>query len=445
MQYNFYNSLSHEEKLKYNRMLETHYVLSRCDECGFIETDENGQKSFSSSFMLSIQQAKILWRMDPSNYPQGSVSANRHSYEAIRNYLGGCYPPEHEFNLLRQGLVNFIRLRRDDSSNTRSFLFGSSYQILSTKSGRDTRKYRSVEVSLRHTATALWILLEDSRLMKFNQLLRQSVDSFLNRARHFTEKNDDWKNDIFKHLTLAAISKTCDSIIKNFPAEKEASDTAAVIKKNAFDIIFTEDCCDQSLDGGILWMMPDRENQGIAVYEFFLDLFALTMIPRFLKEQSVQLVVRAIVGNKVFSGHGHGIPIHPIITHGKIENIYPDFGASSALSYILWYCLEHNIGDQNWQDYCKEQFIWLLKFCLSSYDKEQYYLLPYTENNSKILFMPRFDHNSQRAKEVEDFISKIKTEIYTELTAKTGKLARTLSVVACPAGLEHVCTLISRP
>lgn len=207
MQFNFYDRLSHEDKIRYNRMLETHYVLNRCDECSFIETDANGKKSLSSSFMLSIQQAKKLWGMDPSYYPQGSVSANRHNYEAVRNYLGGKYPLEYEFNLLRQGLVNFLRLRRDDSSNTKSFLFGSSYQSLSTISGREFRKYRSVEVSLRHTAAALWVLLEDSQLKKFNQVLKQSVDSFLKRVKSFTEMNDDWKSDIFKHLTIAAISK----------------------------------------------------------------------------------------------------------------------------------------------------------------------------------------------------------------------------------------------
>lgn len=189
--------------------------------------------------------------------------------------------------------------------------------------------------------------------------------------------------------------------------------------------------------------MPDREEQGIAVYEYFLDLFALAMIPSSLENQTTQLVVKSIISNRVSTDQGYGIPIHPIVTHGKLENIYPDFGVSSALLFILWYSLEHNIGDQVWRDYCSDNFSWLLNFCLSVYDKEQYYLLPYTENNSKILFLPRIDQNDQRTIEVESFISKIKTEIYKELTAKKGRLAKSLSNVSSPSGLEHVSFLIN--
>lgn len=442
MRFNFYERLSHENKKRYDRMLETHYILTKCDECSFLESDENGKITLSSSFMLSIQQAKQLWGMDSSYYPQGSVSANRHYYEAIRNYLGGKYPQEHEYNLLRQSIINFLRLRRDDSSSNKSWLFGSSYQTLTTTSGRELRKYRSVEVSLRHTAAALWILLEEFQSENLNNILKKSIKAFLERAISFTDKNEDWNNDLFKHLTIAAISKTCDTIISKFPKEETINNTAKEVKEKALDILFEEECCEYTLDGGIIWKMPDVEEQKIAVYEYFLDLFALAMIPWFLGDSRTQLVVKNIINNKVPSGHGYGIPIHPIVTHGKDESIYPDFGSSSAVLYLLWFSLENNIGDEDWQEYCRKNFFWLIDFCTSAYDKEQYYLLPYSENNSKVLFFPRFDLNKQRIKEIDKYINELKKEIYKELIKRSGKLQKGLQNISNPSGMNHIINLI---
>jgi hypothetical protein len=442
MRFDFYNQLSDEDKIKYDRMLETHYILTRCDEFSFIETDENGEKSLSSSFMLSLQQAKKLWGVDSTCYPQGSISANRNNYEAIRNYLGDQFKSDYEVNRLRKGLTNFLRLRRDDSSSTKSFLFGSSYKISTTTSQRDIRKYRLVEVSLRHAATALWVLLEESQPEYLSADLEQSITSFLMRANNFTDKNnDDWGSEPFRFLTLAAISKACDSIIDN-SQKTGIVNNASKIKAKALTNIFDDDCCVRSLNGGFSWKMPRTEEQGIAAYEYFLDLFALAMIPSCLSNPAAQFMIKNIISNRVPSGHGYGIPIHPLTTHGVIESICPDFGVSSALLFMLWFSIENNIGGEEWQIYCRENFSWLLAFCISAYDKEQYYLLPYSENNSKVLFLPRFDKNEQRSGEVEEFISKVKAEIYSALTMEKANLIINIQSISSPSGLEHISNLI---
>lgn len=443
MSFDFYDQLTHEMKKKYNHMLETQFLLTMCDECSFLETDENERNSLSSSFLFSIQKAKELWGMDSSYYPQGSVSANRHNYEVIKNYSGGDFPQTHEFNLLRQGVINFLRLRIDDSSPTKSWMLGSSYNTIHTTSGKEHRKYRTVEVSLRHTATGLWILLEEFQAEELNKSLENSINAFLNRAFEFTEKNDDWRNDLFKHLTIAAISKTCNAITTKLYKETVIVKKAKEAKSMALGLLYEEECCEHSLDGGIKWKMPDVKDQEIAVYEYFLDLFALCMIPENLDDKKTQSVVKTIIKNRVPSDHGYGIPIHPVITHGKQEDLLPDFGASAAVLYLLWLSLEQELGDEGWRSYCYENFHWLLGFCLSAFDKKQYYLLPYVENNSKILFLPRFQNESRREEKIYEYISKVKKEIYRELTEQNGKLQKNLESIACPQGLDHIVPLIS--
>src|SRR5579885_2064233 len=160
MRFNFFEDLDREQCSRYDLMLATTYILLRCDEWRFVEVDENGRETVSVSWLQSIQPTLELFGLDPKSYPQGSVSADRHYYQALKNYLGGSFPRSSEFTLLRQGLRNFLTLRRDDSSPSSSLLFGSCFSVAHSVGTRDPRPYRSVSVNLRHTATALSILSE---------------------------------------------------------------------------------------------------------------------------------------------------------------------------------------------------------------------------------------------------------------------------------------------
>src|SRR5688572_3452483 len=106
-------------------MLETTYVLLRCDEWSFIEQNENGKNYRSVSWIHSIRPTMEFYGLDPFAYPQGSVSADRNYYEALRNYFGGIFPSTPAFSYLRKGLKNLLSLRRDDSSHNLTYLYGS--------------------------------------------------------------------------------------------------------------------------------------------------------------------------------------------------------------------------------------------------------------------------------------------------------------------------------
>ncbi len=443
MNFPFYDDLSREDKSKYDLMLETSFAFTMCDELRFVETDEKGHKSLSSSFLPSIKKAKVLWGMGNSSYPQGSISANRNNYEVIRNYFGGIYPDVYEFTLFREGVLNFLRLRRDDSSPTKSWLFGSSYSPVTSTSGKALRNYRAVEVSLRHTATSLWILLEEFQGGKGLKPLKRSIDAFLNRANGFLKKNEDWHDDVFQHLTIAAISKCCDAIISKLESEVGTVKKAKSTKKKSLQLLFDGEHCEYSLDGTVSWNKPDAKEQGIAIYENFLDLFALCMIPAELDNHYSQQIVRKIINNRVPSSEGYGIPIQPMVTDENLEDLNPDFGSSAGVLYLLWFSLEHGVGDEDWQLYCKENFLWLLDFCISAFDKKKYYLLPYTEHTSKILLLPRFNLKPQRESVVMEFIFQIKREIYREIKDENGKLQKNIDAIKAPVGLEHVAKLIS--
>ena len=120
MNFDFYSQLSRQERERYDLMLTTVYVLLRCDEWHFIQVDETDREYLCVSWLLSIQPTLDLFGLKPGLYPQGSISANFHYYNALRAYFGGNLPKTQEFSVLRQELLNFLMLRRDDSSANRS-------------------------------------------------------------------------------------------------------------------------------------------------------------------------------------------------------------------------------------------------------------------------------------------------------------------------------------
>lgn len=439
--YDFYSSLTNDEQSQYDFMLETNYVLLRCDEWSFIESDENGHETRSVSWIHTIQPTLDLFRANPDSYPRGSLSANRHYYEVIRNYWHGQFPSTDEFNYLRQGLRNFLVLRRDDSGSSLSYLFGSYFDVLTQLGGRDSRPYRSVEINLRHSAAALWILCEESA-GRLARPLQDSLASFFYRSERYLAKNEDWDKDSFKHMTLASIMKTTESVMHRFPKSiltKRASDTRLTCR----EAILSQECMAQDIFGSYYWRLPDANKVGVANYEFYLSGFALSQVPEILEDRRAQSVIKTMIDSQVITSYGSGVPIHRLGMSSTSQEELPDFGATAACLFPLLYCLENSVGDADWLKYCDESYKRLLKLCLDIYDKKQAYLLPYSENNTKILLLPRFNTDALREERVNKYIRDLKTKIAKEMVGHRGNLARELGKVDAPSGLEAVKEIIT--
>src|SRR6185437_10919717 len=98
MSYDIYATLSTDQRERYDLMLETNYILLRCDEWAFEEEVEQSALSTSVSWIQSLQPTLELFGLDATSYPTGSISANRHYYEALRNYCGDVFSSSPEFN-----------------------------------------------------------------------------------------------------------------------------------------------------------------------------------------------------------------------------------------------------------------------------------------------------------------------------------------------------------
>jgi hypothetical protein len=419
MPYDLYSTLSGEQREHYDLMLETNYVLLRCDEWAFLEEDEQSTLSRSVSWIQSLQPTLPLFGLDPSSYPQGSISANRHYYEALRNYLGGAFPSNPTFNFLRQGLSNLLRLRRDDSSANLSYLFGSYYRISETLGGREPKKYRHVEVNLRHSATALWILCEESN-GTLTEPLQNSLVAFMDRLRRYLSKNEDWEKDSYRHLTLASALNTFDATVRRFHSS-DLTRRAKRLKDDCRTVLLSASCIARKTDGEYAWCLPSVNKSRMAKYEFYLDAFVLTQVPQLLESPKAQSVVRGMLANKIDSNFGYGIPLHKLTGFSKLGDAAPDFGATASCLFLLWYCLSNGIGGAEWLDFCGINVGWLLSFCLGTYDQKSFYLLPHSENNTKVLLLPRYNHDRARAAALDQLIYNFKLAINGEMERK-GKL-----------------------
>lgn len=438
--FSFYDKLSVEQRKRYDLMIKTNYVLLRCDELQFIEVDEYGDESRSISWIHSIQSTLELFGFDSDLYPQGSLSANRHYYEAMRNYLFREYPNKPEYNERNKSLLNFIRLRQNDSSPNGNNLFGSYYEIGKLKGSRNSRNIRIVHTSLRHSATSLWVLCEESKPV-LNKKLEISIVSFMEDTRKYLSMNKDWNNDSYKHLTISSVINTCSSIMINFPYYNISKD-AKEIKKICEEVIFSDECMNEKIDGFYEWRLPNRRDSNLAKYKYYLNAFALTQVPELLKNNKAQSVVCEMISNRVNSEYGEGIPIHNIVDFSNEDKIMPDFGSTASVLYLVWYCLENKVGDHSWLKYCKENFDWLLHSCLNIYEKPECYVLPHSENNTKVMLMPRYDSTSDNDMLLKQYIKEIRDSIGIEMRYHEGKLSKKINKINCPEGLQHVVKII---
>ena len=438
MEFDFYNKLSFQDKARYGLMLKTNYVLLRCDEQLFMEKDEYGEETRSLSWIHSIQPTLELFGLDIDSYPQGSLSANRHYYEALRNYFGGDFSNVQNFNHWREYLINFIRLRRDDSCPNSNYLYGSYYEIRALKGSRDSRNVRFVHSSPRHSATSLWLMCEESNI---DEKLKKSIVSFIRSIEEYLNENHEWKRDGYKLLTLSSAINAFSSIM-NKCLNPYIHNEAERIKRKCKEIIVSEKCMNELLDGNYEWIMPSIGESKMTRYEYYLNAFSLCQVPELMRVKKVQSLVRGMINNRVNSKYGDGIPIHKIINFALKDEINPDFGSTSSVLYLLWYCLENKVGDRDWLNYCSENFDWLLKCSLDIYNKPECYVLPHSENNTKVMLMPRYERYGNDDDGVEEYINKIKRLISIEMRYHKGELSKRLQKIKAPEGLEHVAEII---
>lgn len=442
MHFDFYNNLSDTKKLKYNLMLETNYIILRCEECVFVETNEKGEDIISVSWFYSLKHILKMTQLNQNLYPQGSISGNRLYYELIRNYFNGTFPNSQEFNFMRQGLKKFLGLRRDDSATNRSYLFGSFFKVNESLGKRDTFKYRSIDVSSRHTAAALWILIEESSV-NLSPYLEESIGAFFNRTKSYLSRKDDWTTDGYKYFTLATIINTCGTIEKKFPNHKLAN-IASSIKSECEEALFRNDCISQDLEGNYEWIVTDSKWNVLAKYQFFYNLCALSRVPHLMYDVRIQSIIREMINNKVDSDFGTGIPTHKLTMCLDCDKIKPDFGITASIAYFLWYSIYHKIGDSNWRKYCKENFGMLLDFCLNTYDKIEFNIFPFSENYATILLMPNKNCAPLGNTRIHEIIRNLKNAISTGITERKGKFSRLIEKVQVPQEFSYVKSVIQK-
>ncbi len=439
MKYNFYDELTEDKKNRYNLMLLTSYILLRCDEWSFIETDENDHESISVSWIQSIQPTLELFGLKSESYPQGSISANRNYYESLNNFLGSDFYCDKEFHFLRNGIRNFIRLRCDDTSPFKSYLYGSFFRIEKQIGVRDPYKYRHIDVSLRHSATALWILTKEVN-QEENITLTISLNNFFNRMNSYLEKDEAWQRDHFKHLTLSSTINLCNSIlIRNF--SEGLINICKTIKEKCMASILSNNCLEQTIDGEYKWRIPSSNQHKMATYEYYLNTFSLTQIPELLMFPQIISIVKGMLQNLVKTPYGYGIPINSYQYQSDDENMKADFGASASVLYLLWYTLTNDECSSEWKKYCQYYFKIIFDFCLNAFDKKECYILPHSENNSKILLLPCFVEK-QEIIDSHKIITNIKNCIKDEFLSRNNKLYKNLNKVKLPDELIFIKNII---
>lgn len=427
-------------KKNYELMQLMFFILLRCDEKYFIESNENDKESMSFSWIHSIQSSLEKFGLDPSSYPQGSISANRNYYEALRNYCGGEFPDTTEFNYLRSSLKNFLYLRRDDSYHNGSLLFGSYFSVDRESGTRDPQVHRRVKYNLRHTGTALWLLIQETE-NKLTKNLEDSVISFFDSLEKYLQYQDEWHKDNLKSLTLSSAINVCKSLLK-ISMNAEVKERTIQIFNRCKEAVFHPDCLEESITGELNWKFPSFKSNPLGKYEYYLTGFSLAQLPEMVIDERIQRIVKGMINNKVDSPSGVGIPIHRLTYFLPKENILPDFGASSVVLYVLLYSLENELGGNLWLDYCKKNINWLLNFCLNTYDKTEYHHLEILENSSKILLLPNNSPDIVFDPEITSFITQLKDAIYTEMTEPTYNFHKVLAKIKSPAGLEHIKAFI---
>jgi hypothetical protein len=290
-------------------------------------------------------------------------------------------------------------------------------------------------VSLRHTATALSILCEECA-DALSPSVEESIAAFFTRIEGYLSRNDDWKRDGYRHLTLGSVLKTCSQVAEKTDLQS-LRERARSVAEAARNRLFSDECLHRDVSGECTWILPDPAQSSMARFQYYLDAFVLAQVPELMADARCQSIVRGMIENRIECRDGKGVPLRPLCNYGG-EHPAPDFGASVSVAYLLFRCIESRLGDERWIEFCQEHFQAALDFCLRTYDKSTYYLLPHSENHSKALLLPACGARAQ----LPEFIVDLKEALNREMEDPKGKLRDLLRNVDTPPGLEHVKDLL---
>jgi hypothetical protein len=436
MSFDFYSKLTPAIRERYDLMLDTHYILLMCDFGLFLEEDEHHEKTLSASWLYSIQNTIDLFGFKPSSYPQGSISANRLYYEALQNYFGGRLPSDQEFSEMLKGLINFLRLRCDDNSQAQTLLFGSTYKLVNATS-RNNAFYRQIDVNIRHSVTALWILYEEAANAD-SKFIKNSFLAIYNRIDNYLKNKEVWNGDEFEHLTLSSTINVCSSIIlksKDIIIIEKAKEL-----KHKCEEAFENKCIAEDSLGYKYLKLP--QGHKMSRFEYYLTFFSLTQIKHLLGNEDIQSIIAWILTNKIESRKGIGLPVCSREKMDQDKPVLPDFGISASMLYLLFYILDNKIGSSEWLLNCKNEFNELLIFCLNTFDDPEYYHLSISENHAKILLLPNFGLIDNKLSTLNSQIKIYKTAINQYLGSSKGNFQKILDKLELNNKFTHVKRLL---
>ncbi len=436
MSFDFYSQLSPDKRGKYDLMLDTHYILLMCDLGLFQEENEYHKKILSASWIYSMHDTLKVFGLNPDSYPHGSISANRLYYEVLKNYSKGLFPSGSEYSIFRKGLINFLKLRRDDNSPTDTKMFGSSY-TLKNSSSRENKLYRQIDINIRHSATALCILCEESEDVD-TSFIKSSFLTVYNRIDDFINNKQMWNGDEFEHLTLSSTINFCNSFILK-SKDEEIIEKANELKQKSEHALL-EECLTQDEVGAYYWKLP--QNHKMTKYEFYLTFFSLIQVKHLLSDERIRSLLKRILCNIISTNKGKGLPIYPIDQYDTREIILPDFGTTGAMLYLLFYIIDNKLGDNDWLDYCKNNFNELLNFCLNVFDDPKYYHLSASENHAKILLLPHYNYSEKRLHKLNDQIIKIKGGINKFLDKPEGNYKKEIEKINIEEEFTYIINLL---
>ena len=429
--------LTGSSRADYQKALLTSYILTCCDVWPLREADECGEEGLSVSWILSIRRYLDIVGLEADLYPCGSIGANRLCYQCLRAFHDDVLPAENDFVLVRQGLHRFLRLRLDDSSPSPSYLYGSHYEVTSTRGTKQSRPYRHVHVNLRHTAAALWILLAESGGV-VSDSLALSVSALVAGLRDGVATGRMWDQDSYPYATFATTASALRMI------REGGGDALALARACLADCtrwLLDPPCMIQDATGTFQW--PTRKSEGhLHRYSHFGYLCALIQVPWLLSEPRLQSLVRWMIDNGVPSDGELGIPLMPIAHQPDPASIQGDIGATGSVAYLLLYSLQNGLGDSTWLDYCEATLPRLIGYCSARYTDPSIYSFSYTENYSKLLLLPHGELDPADLAEATDAIAKIRAAVATAAGSNFRGLDRALNKAGVPDTYAHVVEVI---
>ncbi len=402
--------LDSDEKIIYKKMLDTFYILLMCDQAFIKEFDENEIEYTSATWLYSYKTFYEAIGYGRFAYPQGSISANRLFYKALKNYNTSAKNNSLTI-LIKTGLGNFLKLRRDDSSSTLpSYMYGSTYEIIEEKGlgSMGKRRIISHKINFRHTANALSILLSDTNNIS-SDFLTSYKKMLINVEDLFSSDNEE-KN---LHITLASILNVLQDFVNKFK-DPDLIIKSKDIQRRAEKLLLSKNSLVQGVNGYGWKLMSEYFRR----YDYYLTFFTFEQYPYILKYKKAQKIIESIIENNTVEYKGlRAVPISPLNNLSIDSEIKPDFGITISLVFVLHFCVENNIGGATWIRYCKKYIRPYLKFCLVNFENQDVHQITMLESAAKSLLLPNIELSEERDEKNSKIINTIRQKI--ELSPKS--------------------------